>query len=101
MKTALPFKGVVHDGEYQADAKLLDTMHTSRLNNIVVFVVRRYGGIHIGGLRLALIHKTAMDALHLLHTARGDVLTAGDEEEAEEDEDRFLSSAPRSSTGPP
>ena len=64
--------GAAHDGEYQADVKLIDTMFKAKLNNVAVFVVRRYGGVHIGGKRLSLIHDTALEAINLLRASRGE-----------------------------
>ena len=49
-ESSIPVQGAVSDGEHQADVKLISTMFRSGINNIAVFVVRRYGGIHIGGL---------------------------------------------------
>ena len=77
--------GSSHDGEYLADIRLLDTLFKAKINNVAVFVVRRYGGVHIGGTRLSLIQETANDALNQLRDARGETFSepaSGDETDA-------------------
>ena len=88
-----PLQGAVHDGEYQADVTLLDAMFRSSLDNLAVFVIRRYGGINIGGRRLTLIRKVAVEALNALRANRGDVLPAT-EEEVEDADDSLSGIAP-------
>ena len=79
-----PLQGAVSDGEHQADVKLLDVMHKSQLENIAIFVVRKYGGVHIGGARLNHIQKAATQALSRLGLERGDVMEATDDEQVAE-----------------
>ena len=89
-ESTTPVQGAVSDGEHQADGRLISTMFRSEMNNIAVFVIRRYGGVHIGGTHLTLIQKAAMEAINNLKSIRGDItdiskVTTPDSED-EEDE---------------
>ena len=91
-----PLQGACSDGEHQVDVKLLDALAKSEMNNVAVFVVRRYGGVRIGGLRLVLAQKAATVALTELRRYRRDQLSGDDDstdgEEAEEEQDNDATS---------
>ena len=78
-----PLQGAVSDGEHQSDVKLLDVLHKSRLQNVAVFVVRKYGGFKMGGQRLVNIMKTATQVLTQLHKDRGEEMESSNAEHAE------------------
>ena len=79
--TSPPLHGAVHDGEYQADVTLLNLVIKGKMNNYAVFVVRRYGGVHIGNRRLTLIQEVAMEAINALCALRGEIFSGSEHEE--------------------
>ena len=93
--------GSCHDGEYLADIHLLETLIKAKINNAAVFVVRRYGGVHIGGKHLTLIQQTAREALDKLQESRGEVLSELESSEDEADELSTVSPQPGNSSQPP
>ena len=93
--------GACHDGEYLADIRLQDTLLKDQLNNVAVFVVHRYGGVHIGGKRLTLIQQTAHDALDQLREACGEVLSEPESSADELDAESTVSSQPAHSSQVP
>ena len=89
--------GSCHDGEYLADICLLETLMKAKINNAAVFVVRRYGGVHIGGKCLTLIQQTAREAFDKLRESRGEVLSEHESSEDEPDDLSTVSSQPGNS----
>ncbi|XP_017779481.1 PREDICTED: protein IMPACT-like [Nicrophorus vespilloides] len=53
------------DGEYLADARLMQLLQKLNLNNVVVIVTRWYGGIHLGNDRFKHIHNAARSVLQI------------------------------------
>ena len=47
------------DGEHTGDAKINELLYQENMVNIAVFVLRWYGGIHLGGTRLTIIYQQA------------------------------------------
>ena len=63
--------GACNDGESHSDVKLTETLNKTTMSNVVVFVVRYYGGIQLRGLRLKIIADCAKAALHKLRFPDG------------------------------
>ena len=82
--------GTQHDGEIQQDVKISEALHQENIANIAVFVVRWYGGTHIGGARLTIGHQLAKEVLGKFpHLKKVDVPTgvvASDVETGEDDQ---------------
>ena len=55
--------GTQHDGEIQQDVKISEALHQENVVNVAVFVVRWYGGTHIGGARLSIGYQLAKEVL--------------------------------------
>ena len=53
-KTALGYRD---DGEYGAGYRLLKVLQDAHLNNIAVFLIRHYGGQHLGPDRHRIMEK--------------------------------------------
>ena len=64
-------KGSCADGESHADVKLTAVLEKTYMSNVVVFVTRYYGGVHLGGLRLKLISDCGRLALNKLRFPDG------------------------------
>ena len=47
------------DGEHTGDVKTNEVLYQEGMVNIAVFVLRWYGGIHLGGTTLSLIYQQA------------------------------------------
>ena len=56
-------QGSVHDGEYFGDLEVLETMKRKEKADIAVFVVREYGGIHLGKKRFQIIQDVAVEVI--------------------------------------
>lgn len=59
-------QGSIDDGEHAGGRTLLNLLLKDQQINCALFVVRHYGGKHLGQLRFSLIEKTANDALSKL-----------------------------------
>lgn len=59
-------KGSCDDSEYGGGGVIAKFLQDNKMRNIAVFVVRRYGGIHLGFDRFQAIEKTAEAAVQLL-----------------------------------
>lgn len=58
--------GSCDDNEHGGGAELCKFLYQKKLDNLAVFVVRRYGGIHLGLDRFNMIRKAAVEAIALL-----------------------------------
>lgn len=58
--------GSCDDMEYGGGAALARFLYENRIRNVAVFVVRRYGRIHLGVDRFRIISQAARDAVKLL-----------------------------------
>lgn len=58
--------GFCDDREFGAGSRLRKTLFEMQRKDTVVFVLRKYGGVHLGFNRFAAIEKTAKDALDML-----------------------------------
>lgn len=63
--------GHCDDGEHGGGAVISKLLHEQRCKNIAVFVVRRYGGIHMGFDRFKEITVAAQKAVDLLDPEKG------------------------------
>ena len=63
---AKPSTGSCHDGEFQGDVTISRVLNQCNISNIAVFVVRYYGGVPLGGLRLKIIGDLARAAINKL-----------------------------------
>lgn len=68
--------GMCDDGEFGGARRILDALKQTRTYNCVVFIVRYYGGRHIGPDRFTIISDLAKDAI----TASDPVIRQQDEE---------------------
>lgn len=59
-------EGYQDDSEFGSGFRLLYTIRDSRLLNVAVFVVRHYGGEHLGPQRFAVMKELAEEALYKL-----------------------------------
>ena len=60
-------QGLADDGEFYGDLQIRDILKDKKLINIVVFVARRYKGVHIGKVRFQLIEQVVLDVLPKLN----------------------------------
>lgn len=58
--------GFCNNAEYSAGARIKKTIFESKARNTAVFVVRKYGGIHLGYNRFNVIESVAQCAIRLL-----------------------------------
>lgn len=58
--------GGCDDGEFGGGACISNHLYSLKQENIAVFVVRRYGGIHVGLDRFRKIEQSTFEAAHLL-----------------------------------
>lgn len=58
--------GSCDDTEYGGGVTIDKFLYSKRQRNLAVFVVRRYGGLHLGFDRFQVIEKTAAQAVKLL-----------------------------------
>lgn len=58
--------GFCDDKEYGAGARIKDAIFMAKARNTAVFVLRKYGGVHLGFQRFSIIEKVANQALKLL-----------------------------------
>lgn len=58
--------GACNDKEYGAGAKIKKSIFEEQAKNTAVFVVRKYGGVHLGFERFQAIETIAKDAIKLL-----------------------------------
>ena len=63
--------GSCHNNEYQGDVKLTFVLNKTDMSNVVVFVVRYYGGIQLGGNHLKHIADCGRKALNTLRFPDG------------------------------
>lgn len=63
-------QGLVDDGEHGGGWVILDHMIQNKMINMAVFVVRYYGGKHIGPLRFQAIQKATEMALKAMEQAK-------------------------------
>lgn len=54
------------DGEFGAGYRMLNVIRDHKLTNVAVFVVRHYGGEHVGHMRFSVMKEAASDALEKL-----------------------------------
>lgn len=59
-------EGYQDDAEFSAGFRILNVIKDSRFSNIAVFVIREYGGFHLGPSRFTTIKELAEDALQLI-----------------------------------
>lgn len=59
--------GSCDDREYGAGAKIRNTIFEMKSRNTAVFVMRKYGGVHLGFNRFQIIEKVAREAITLLN----------------------------------
>ena len=50
-------EGLQHDGEYQANLKITEALTHENMVNFAVFMVRWFGGQHLGGQRLSIVYQ--------------------------------------------
>lgn len=55
--------GLQDDGEHNGAIRIHATLQERKLNNIIAFVIRRYGGVHIGAARFECITEVVNDVL--------------------------------------
>lgn len=60
--------GFCDDREYGAGARIRKKIFELKSRNTVVFVLRKYGGVHLGFGRFAIIEQMATDAINLLNS---------------------------------
>ena len=58
------FTGASSDREYGAGQVVHEVLESKGLNNVVVFVRRRYGGSHLGSKRFQIIKQCATEAIN-------------------------------------
>lgn len=58
--------GACDDREYGAGSKLRNILFEEKSKNTAVFVLRKYGGVHLGFNRFAVIEKVAKNAINML-----------------------------------
>ena len=56
--------GASSDREYGAEHVVNKVLESKRLNNVVVFVRRRYGGSHLGPKRFQIIEQSATKVIN-------------------------------------
>lgn len=54
------------DSEFGAGYRMLQVINDHKLDNVAVFVIRHYGGEHIGPMRFSVMKEAAADALEKL-----------------------------------
>ena len=68
-------QGCAHNREYYGDREILQALKKSKAVNIVVFVIREYGGIHLGGTRFDIITDLTNEVLRMMKPETVDVAT--------------------------
>ena len=68
-------QGCAHNREYYGDREILQTLKKSKAVNLVVFIVREYGGIHLGGARFDIITDLTNEVLRMMKPETADVPT--------------------------
>lgn len=58
--------GYQDDTEFSSGFRILNIIRESRFTNVAVFVIREYGGEHLGSARFNTIKELADEALHLV-----------------------------------
>ncbi|KXN68655.1 UPF0029-domain-containing protein [Conidiobolus coronatus NRRL 28638] len=71
------------DGETGAGSGVLRILDLRKATNVVVFVSRWYGGVHLGNDRFKLVNRAAMDALEL-----GNFLPGTNDKNSKDSEDK-------------
>lgn len=61
--------GFCDDNEHGAGVRIRKTIFETKARNTAVFVVRKYGGIHLGYNRFAIIESISKQAIELLNTS--------------------------------
>lgn len=59
-------EGYQDDSEFSAGFRVLNVIRESKFTNVAVFVIREYGGLHLGPARFSIIKELAEDALQLV-----------------------------------
>lgn len=60
------FHGACDDREFGASAKIKNTPFENQAKNTAIFIIRKYGGIHLGTERFRTISEVALQALNML-----------------------------------
>ena len=68
-------QGCAHNREYYGDREILQTLKKNKAVNLVVFVTREYGGIHLGGMRFDIITDLTNEVLRMMKPETADVDT--------------------------
>ena len=68
-------QGCAHNREYYGDREILQTLKKNKVVNLVVFVTREYGGIHLGGTRFDIITDLTNEVLRMMKPETADVAT--------------------------
>lgn len=61
--------GFCDNKEYGSGSRIRKTIYEQKARNTAVFVVRKYGGLHLGYNRFAAIEQTAVKAITLLEAS--------------------------------
>lgn len=59
-------QGYQDDSEFSSGFRILNVIKESRFSNVAVFIIREYGGQHLGPTRFNMIKETAEEALQLV-----------------------------------
>lgn len=59
-------QGYQDDSEHSAGFRILNTIKDSRFSNVAVFIIREYGGQHLGPARFTVIKELSEEALQLI-----------------------------------
>lgn len=59
-------EGYQDDSEFSAGFRILGVIRDSKFTNVAVFIIREYGGLHLGPARFTAIREMAEEALQLI-----------------------------------
>ena len=59
-------QGCAHDRAYYGDQEIIQTLRKAKAINVVVFVARLYGGIHLGGAHFDAISEITNEVLRMM-----------------------------------